>query len=57
VIIDGQIVGGWRRALKKDTVVVELNLLTNLTKAENQAVLAALEEYGKFLGLPVQLTK
>lgn len=57
IILDGQIVGGWRRTLKKDAVIVELNLITNLTKAENQAIMSAIEQYGKFLGLPVQLTK
>ena len=57
IIIDGQIVGGWRRTVKKDAVIVELNLLTNLTKAEHQAVMLALDGYGNFLGLPVQLTR
>jgi hypothetical protein len=56
IIMDGQIVGGWRRTLKKDTVIVELNLLTKLTKTENQAIMAAIEQYGKFLGLPVEIT-
>jgi hypothetical protein len=57
IIMDGQIVGGWRRTLKKDRVIVELNLLTNPTKTENQATKVAIEQYGKFLGLPVEVTK
>ncbi len=56
VIIDGQIVGGWKRTLKKDAAIVELNLITNLTKAEQQAVADAAGRYGAFLGLPVELT-
>jgi hypothetical protein len=56
IIIDGQIVGGWKRTLKKDSVAIELNLITELTKAESQAVLVAIEQYGKFLGLPAKLT-
>lgn len=55
IIIDGQIVGGWKRTLKKDAVLVELNLITKLTKAESEAVKAAIEQYGKFLGLPAKL--
>jgi hypothetical protein len=55
IIIDGQIVGGWRRTLKKDVVTVELNLIAKLTKAENQAVADAVNQYSKFLGLPVEL--
>jgi Winged helix DNA-binding domain len=56
IIIDGQIVGGWRRVLKKNVVIVELNLLTNLSKAEERAVVEAAKQYGKFLGLTVELT-
>jgi hypothetical protein len=55
VIIDGQIVGGWKRTLKKDAVLVELNLITKLTRTENEAILAAIEQYGKFLSLPAKL--
>jgi hypothetical protein len=55
IIIDGQIVGGWKRTLKKDAVLVELNLITKLTKAESEAVKTAIEQYGKFLGLPAKL--
>jgi hypothetical protein len=56
IIIDGQIVGGWRRTLKRDMVILKLNLLTHLTKTENQAVRAAVEQYGKFLGLQIEIT-
>jgi len=55
VILDGQIIGGWRRTLKKDVVLLELNLITKLTKAEDQALSAALEPYGRFLDLPIEL--
>jgi hypothetical protein len=57
IIIDGQVVGGWRRTLRKDGVLVELNLITELTKAEDRALMAELEAYGKFLGLPVTLAR
>jgi hypothetical protein len=56
VVIDGQIVGGWRRTLKKDFVIIGLNPITKLTKAENQAIMAAIAQYVKFLGLPANLT-
>ena len=55
IILDGQIVGGWKRTIKKDAVVVELNLITNLTKVEKRAIAEAAERYGKFLGLSVNL--
>jgi Winged helix DNA-binding domain len=55
VIVDGQIVGGWKRTIKKDAVIVELNPITNLTKAEKQAITEEVNRYGQFLGLPVEL--
>jgi hypothetical protein len=55
IVINGQIVGSWRRMLDKDTVTIELNPFRRLTKAEQRAVAAAAQRYGEFLGLPVIL--
>ena len=55
IILNGQIVGGWRRTLKKDEVIVEASLITKLNKAEEQAVAATAERFGRFLELPVLL--
>jgi hypothetical protein len=56
IVIDGQIVGTWKRTLKKDAVVIETNLFAALTEAENQALDLAVQRYGKFLELPALLT-
>lgn len=55
MIVDGQLVGTWKRTIKKDAVSIETNLLTELPEAENQAVASAAHRYGVFLGLPVDL--
>lgn len=55
IVLDGQIVGGWKRTLKKDSVVVELSLITKLSKSEHQAVVEAANRFGKFLGLSVEV--
>lgn len=55
IILDGQIVGGWKRTLKKDEVLVEASLITKLGKSEQQAVAVAAERFGRFLELPVSL--
>jgi len=57
IILDGQIVGGWKRTIKKNAVVVELNLITDLTKAQKRAIADAANRYGKFLDLPVELAE
>jgi hypothetical protein len=56
IILDGQIVGGWRRMLNKNDVFVETSLITKLSTAEKQAVADTAERFGEFLGLPVSLT-
>src|SRR5882762_1512678 len=52
LIIDGQIVGGWKPALKGKSVAVELMLLTVLGKAGRRSVAHEVERFGAFLELP-----
>ena len=52
VAVDGQLVGEWRRTLRRDEVVVELTPLAPLTGARRRAVEAAGRRYGAFLGAP-----
>ncbi len=53
ILVNGQVVGGWKRTLTKNAVEVELNPIKRLTKAEKRAVILAAEQYGAFLELPV----
>jgi hypothetical protein len=55
IILDGQIIGGWKRTINKETVSIELNLITKLTSVEQRAVVDAANRYGTFLGMPVEL--
>lgn len=56
VIVDGQIVGTWKRKLTRAAVIVEINLFSKLSEVENQAVSAAIQRFGEFLNLPVVAT-
>jgi hypothetical protein len=56
VVVGGQAVGGWKRIQGKNETVVELNLLTSLTKTETRAVEAAARRYGEFLEMEVGVT-
>jgi hypothetical protein len=49
VMIDGQIVGSWRRTLRKDAAVVKIDTLARVTKTQFRAVVAAAQRYGEFL--------
>ena len=55
IVVDGQIVGTWKRSVRKDSVSIETNLFTSLSKAEIRAVALAAQQYGEFLGLPIML--
>jgi len=56
IVIDGQIVGTWKRTLNRDTVIVETRPFTELNDAENQALAAVASRYGAFLSLQTTLT-
>ena len=55
VVINGRVVGTWKRTLKKSEVVIELAPFRKLTKVESRAIADAAERYGKFLGLSASL--
>jgi len=58
IIVDGQIVGTWKREMKKESIVVLLNLLKNISSTQKEALEEAAKQYGKYHALPVciQLT-
>jgi hypothetical protein len=53
--INGQIVGGWKRALARRTAVIEPKLLLPLSEAELKAVGAAARKLGRFLGMTAEV--
>jgi Winged helix DNA-binding domain len=55
LIINGQNVGGWRRAFVGRTVVIEPKALIRLSDAERRAVGVAARKFGRFLELPVEI--
>jgi hypothetical protein len=50
IVVDGQIVGTWKRSFKKDAVIITQELFTPLSEAQNQAIEAATERYCRFVG-------
>lgn len=55
VVIDGRIVGGYRRTLEKTEVAITARLLRSITAAERKALDAAAKLYAKSLGLTPRL--
>ena len=57
IVIDGVVTGTWKRTFKKGAVVIEVAPFRPLTPAENDALSAAANRYGEFLGMPVVLLR
>jgi hypothetical protein len=54
IIMDGQIMGGWRRTITKNAVILERKLLKELTRSEERAFTREVDRYSEFLQLPVE---
>ena len=50
ITLDGQLVGGWKRAVGKKGLVLELRLVVRPKPNERKAIAAAAEAYANFLG-------
>lgn len=55
IVVDGCVVGTWKRTFQKKTVVIRLRSFEPLSEAHTQAIRAAAERYGSFLKMPVSL--
>jgi hypothetical protein len=53
IVIDGQVVGNWKRIFSRGAVVIEPSPFAPLTPAQDQAFAAAARRYGEFLEMPV----
>ncbi|MDN5289521.1 MAG: winged helix DNA-binding protein [Mucilaginibacter sp.] len=49
IVVDDQVVGTWKRTIKKNTVDVNLNLFGKLNKTQTKAIEMAIVRYQKFL--------
>lgn len=52
IVIDGKVIGTWKRMFKKGKIVITTDFFENRTKA-GEAFYKAAERYGKFLGMSV----
>ena len=56
IVINGKIIGTWKRIFRKGSVVIEPRLLTSLNKTDTRALVAAAGRYARFLDLPLSLS-
>ena len=55
IVINGRVVGTWKRSLEKEMVTLRPNLFGPLEPAETQALAEAAQRYERFLGMSVKL--
>jgi hypothetical protein len=55
VVINGQVVGTWQRALKRDRVCITLHPFEPLTEDEAELITVPAKQYGEFLELPIEI--
>lgn len=51
ILLNGQVIGTWKRYLNKDQVSVETKLFNKLTNNENEFLNSELQSYGEFLNI------
>ena len=51
IAIDGQVVGTWKRTIKKDAVILTPNFFNSLSQAETDAFVSATKRYEAFLSV------
>ena len=50
IVVDGQIVGTWKRTFNKDAVDITSDLFVSVSEAQNRAIATAVERYSRFVG-------
>ena len=55
IVVDGQVIGIWKRTIKKDQVLVEINLFKAPDKTSRNLIEAAALDYGRFLEKKIDL--
>ena len=55
IVLNGRIVGTWKRTLKKDSAIITPTLFASLSESETRALVEAANRYGAFLGVQASI--
>ena len=55
IVVDGQVIGFWRRTFSKNNVVIETKLFRPMTDSEQEAFIAATQRFSAFHQMPVEI--
>jgi len=57
IIVDGKVAGTWKRSIDRKGIKVELSPFDKLSEQNAEAVQKVVKDYGRFFGLPVEISK
>jgi hypothetical protein len=57
IVLNGGVVGTWKKAMKNGSVEIRLNPFRELDKDEQEAVEAEIERYGRFFAIPAVIVR
>jgi hypothetical protein len=57
VLRDGLVIGGWKRKVDGARAVIDMTILLPTARRDEDAIEAAVDAYGRFLGLPVAVDR
>jgi hypothetical protein len=55
ILLDGQVVGIWKKSLRKNSIKISTSTFKTMKKTEYQALESAVESYGKYCNTPAEL--
>lgn len=55
VVVDGQLVGGWKRSPGRGRITLQFSIMTKLTVPERARVIAEVRRFERFVGAPVEV--
>jgi hypothetical protein len=55
-VMNGRLLGGWKRKIEKDRVIIDARLPRSLDRDERKALEAVAKQYGAYIGKPVEVT-
>jgi len=56
IVMNGQVIGSWKRIIKKDSIEIVPKLFSTLNEGETRSLAEAAQRYGVFLGRTVTIT-
>jgi hypothetical protein len=57
VLRDGLVVGGWKRKVEGTRAVIDMTILLPLSKRDERRLEQAVEDYGRFVGVPAEVRR